>query len=361
MIRVDELRALLNEVDGPVLSLYLRVSAGLQENQASNPAWETFLKNALRDIERDLADEERDRWKQVRARVEAFFQDYRPASRGLVLFAGAEAETVYPLPVMPHENSAHYGEPEIAPLIWLLDEYEPYLVVLVDSEEAHFLLTYLGDLEREETMESDRFEFEFREKTLMPRPVAPGSEGHITAGHHRDAFDDKMNEWIAKFHRDVAARARELLAEHGAKRLILGGSQKAAHAVQNFLHDEAKACLVGVLPIPLQETERQVMQRVLPAALEYERQHESALVKDIIDLARSRGRGALGAQAVGEAVQQGRVELLVAPWPPADLPQLGQLTRTALANGSAVELVHGAAAEQLEEAGGIGARLYYAL
>jgi peptide subunit release factor 1 (eRF1) len=364
VIDLNDVQQLMTRGEDHVLSLYLRVDPAIQDNQAATPAWKIYAKNALKEIDEQVSEEDRAVWKDIHDRAENYLRRiHEVSSKGLVLFYGPDFDEAYNLPVPPLENSVHFGRLMAAPLLWLLDEYEPYLVVLVDSEEAQFLKTYLGEIDREEAMASDRFLFDFHEKTIMPRPRGTQSDvgGQVTAGSHRDEFADKMDEYIAKFHRDVAERVGDMLKGTGAKRVVLGGIERAAHAVYDHLHESVRGSVVGVLPIPLQESDHQVMKRMLPAALDFERKHEKALIDEVTGLAKSGGRGALGREAIEAALKMGQVELLIVPWPPADKRLIHDLTVRALKTGSKIELVHGEAADKLKQAGGVAARLYYAI
>jgi len=115
------------------------------------------------------------------------------------------------------------------------------------------------------------------------------------------------------------------------------------------------------LPIPLRSTTQQIFEQALSAAQEFERHNELELVNQVIDFARSGGRGALGRKSVLEAMEMQRVELLIMSWPAADTGLATDLALRALSLNSGIELVHGDAADVLNTEDGIAARLYYAL
>jgi hypothetical protein len=365
VINLDDIKQLVNRNSDQVLSLYLRTDAGLQENQATTPAWRIKAKNMLRDLENSAADDKRQIWKEIRERAEMYLEGHHPQTKGLVLFYGPDFDYVYELPVWLDDDAATFGDANVAPLLWLVDEYEPYLIVLVDTEEAHFLKTYLGNMDREEAMASDRFQFDFYERTLMPRTVTPRSgqdAGVVTHGSQRDNFEQMMDEMIAKFYRQVADRVGDMREKVGAERIVIGGTDEAAHAVYKHMHESLKKAVVGVISIPFHETDQQVMERVLPAALEFERKNEMEIVEQVIDFAKSGGRGALGVDDVLSAVDQQRVELLVVPWPLDGASEMIKLMTTqVLQNNGQVELVHGAAADRLKKEAPVAARLYYGL
>jgi hypothetical protein len=47
MIKLEDVKNLLNQTDNHTLTLYLNVDNAAQENQAANPAWHVWAKNAL--------------------------------------------------------------------------------------------------------------------------------------------------------------------------------------------------------------------------------------------------------------------------------------------------------------------------
>ncbi len=364
MFDFEEVQNVVRNMQQPVLSFYLQVSNQLRENQSDQPAWMIYVKNALREQDERAADEQKQTWKAIRERAETYFSSYTPNSKGLVAFFTVDDESIYELPVLPQQNNVSFGEPMIVPMLWLMDEYEPYLVVRIDQERAHFYRTYLGDVQLDEKVRSDRHEFDFRELDIFHPPSAPHrTGGQPTSGSGKDLFDDMMQEWINRLYRDVAQKIRELIQKEGRHRLILGGAEKSAMALKELLHEEVARDLVAILPITMHDTEQQIADRVLPVALEYERRTEMELVQQIIDYAKAGGRGALGTKSVEQALQQQRVELLVMPWPGGGLDdnQMHSYTLKAFQSSSKFELVHGEAAELLVKEGKIGARLYYAL
>jgi hypothetical protein len=355
MIQLDDIKQLVSEMDERVLSIYLTVDPAARENQATTPAWRITLKNMLRDIESGLDRNYSADWEAARQRLDAYFRDYSPASKGLALFFTLDWQQEYSLPI-PVENQAAFGRPLVAPLLWAIDEYEPYLIVLVDSEKAHFLTAYLGTAEVGETIKLELETEDWREKTLMP---ATSHGRNLNQGSHRDIFEDRVQEHTERFYRDVVDHMQELLDEHPARRILLGGHELAAHAVRDLLPERMAETVVDVMAIPMRSSAHEVLAHVLPRALEYEREQELALVDQVINLAKAGGRGALGREAVMQALEQQRVELLLAPWPLDD--SLNDLPARVFASGGSIELVHGEAAERLKAEGGLGARLYYAL
>jgi hypothetical protein len=361
MLNLDDVKQMLTHAGDNILSLYLHVDNAVQGNQASTPAWQSWLRHAVQETAKSLPENAQAVWEETMGDVRTFLDNYSPSSKSLALFTGPEFDEIqiYELSV-PVENQIAFGAPQLGPLLWVIDEYEPYLVVLVDQEEARFFTTSLGSVGFDEVVERSE-DKEWRNENI-PFDAGSGAEGVIKhGGDGKDSFEKRMEEQREHLYRDVVAHIEKLMQRHNAQRLILGGAEQSAHAVLNTLPDKLKPSVVGVLPIPIRTNTQQIFEQVLAPAQEFERQKEMELVTQVIDFARSGGRGALGRKAVLDAMEMQRVELLVMAWPAADPAFASDLALRVLTMNSEIELVHGEAADLLRNEDGLAARLYYAL
>jgi hypothetical protein len=357
MIHLADVKGLVGKTPDSTLSLYLNVDPTAPENQAMNPAWHTWAKNALRDLGNGLKAEETANWTHVRDRTQSYLDAYKPSGKGLALFYGRDFERVYELPIA-FENQAVFGKPLILPLLWAMEEYQPYVIVMVDHEKAHFIAAQLGSTERLESIALDLDTSDWAHKTIRS---ASGAASRVTLSNARDAFDQRVEIYQGRFHGEVGEHALKLAESLGSEHIIIAGNEQAAQNVRKQLPESAAHYLVGVMPITMRAADHEVLTAVLPMALEYERQREMKLVDDLIDMAKARGRAALGIVAVEHALDQQRVELLVVPWPVTNHYLAQEIPFRLLTAGGKIELVHGAAAERLNTEGGIAARLYYTI
>jgi peptide subunit release factor 1 (eRF1) len=335
------------------LSLYLNVDPATAGNQAVHPAWRTWMKNAFRDIEQGLQPEQTAVWQDIRARVESYLDHYMPVSKGLALFFGPGWEQTYDVPLTV-ENRAAFGTPFLTPLLWIMDEYEPYLVVMVDHAKARFMVTRLCQIEYQDEIELKIDTHEWRTKTAMV------SQTGIGRGNATDEFQDRLTEFMNRQYHEVAQRATEIIKERPVRRVILVGNEQAAHAVQHHLPEKIAQAVIAVKAMPRYYSPHEILQHVMPIVMEDEQQQETRLVQQVIDTAKGGGRACLGREAVMDMLNQQRIELLLAAWPMADEHLAQELPFRVVASGGEVELVHGAAAERLMADGGLAARLYYA-
>ena len=359
MIDLNHVREIIDQLDEHVFSLYLHTDNARRENQAERPAWKIEMKNALNQAEQNTTTTAgKEALKKIRSQVEDFFVGFMPTGKSLVMFADGNLIHTHELP-LPIDSQHNYGKPLLTPLLWALDEYQRYLIVQVDSERARFTSAYLGGTNAEGDMDIELDAYDFRERTVMATR-SPGTEGRHPGGTGRDQFDDMLGEHRQRFYRDVSEHVRELMREMGAPRLIISGDEKSSHAFHDQLPDDLKKQLAGITPAPFHEGDDQVLDAVMETALAYEREREETLIDEVINLAKSGGRGALGHADVVNALMEQRVETLILPYPPTDNDVANDLKLQAFRAGTTIELVHGLPATKLESEGGVGARLYYA-
>lgn len=364
MLQIDDIKQITSHLDKQVLSLYLHVSAGRPENQASQPAWEIERKNIIADIQNTLLNDDDSNndyhvmWKAITTRLHAFWEQYTPTAKTLVLFVSPDDLISYELPVVV-ESQGHFGKPMITPLVWVVDEYERYLVVLVDKERARFITAYLGRANTLSELNIDIDDYDFGERTLMP--ASDANNTMLRQGNNRERFEDMLDEHRHRFYKEVADTLASTMDVIGADHIILAGAERSAYQLKELLHETVAQKVNGVLSIPMQASENEIAKSILEHARIVERENEKALVSNLIDQAKSGRRGALGKDNVLQAFEMQQVETLVLPFPHDDSMLVADLTYKALENNSEVALVHGEAAKILKEAGGIGAQLYYSL
>ena len=356
MIDLADIHRLISQPDADrTLSVYLMVDAARLENQAATPGWRIWLKNALRELRGQHQGD--DTFEALRRRCEALLEQQRGHGKGLALFLTPSSERVIELPVPLVEHSIAYGRASLAPLLFAIDEYERTLIVVVDQARARFISGYMGGAQREGLHVNDVEAYDFRHKDQMPTGRNQGDR--TMGGSNRDAFAATIGDHLRRFYQEVAAQLRQRVQDLGIARIILGGPTEAAHALQHELHESVARRVVAIVPIPQWQADDAVMRLALPAALEVEHREEEALVDEVVGLARSGGRGALGRVAVEDCLERQQVELLILPWPLADAELRDRLPLAALAAGARIEFVSGAAAQRVNAEGGVAARLFY--
>ncbi len=339
------------------LSLYLMTDPSEAGNQSQTPAWRTFLRNAVANVEAGLDPVQTRQWKNVRLsdespekgwartrkRLDKYLTSYRPEGKTLVLFISPGSEFSFELPVRI-DSASYYGKPHIQEFLWALDEYEQHSVLLFSADEVRVLRLALGRSAADRTVVSDQ---------AWLRGLRKTGEGE----QNQQRQDDITRRFVKRAANEVD---KFFMKTPDVGRVVLGGNMELANAVLGSLHPSVKEMVIGVLPIPADLPPHEVAERVAETAEQGEREHEAALVADVIRSAGARGRGATGYTAVGHALDRGAVRLLALPYP-ADSDVVEPLLLQAVRAGATVEFLHGEAAERVKEAGGIVAQLYYSI
>ncbi|GEM89218.1 VLRF1 family aeRF1-type release factor [Oceanithermus desulfurans] len=372
MISKEAIQKLRNEIglrSGPVLSLYL----------ATNPASRDVLDYSASGKRKPFVIRAKDTLKAlavpeaIASRVIDRLEHDVIRGRTRAVFATEDELEVYDLNVdlpvvnLPHgEVLARWGEPYVLPLVLALDEYERYAVVLLDEERWRLFEVYLNDV-REVADAFRAVAPETWRKLSESKPATPmglGARGTTArGGMGRDRFDRRVLAWTHRFYRQLAGELEGWLERLGAERLILMGVPEETRYFEELLPRAVRERVVAHLPMPAGGSKvdaSEVLALTEAAIEEAERRKEAEL------LDRIREEGVWGTENVLEALQQGRVYVLVMPWHPEGrvwrCPDTGY---AALARERAEAVCPGAAEEAdlaetlVELAGLFGARVEF--
>ncbi|MFV8749720.1 hypothetical protein ACNOYE_04105 [Nannocystaceae bacterium ST9] len=341
-----DLERLLHDAPDGVLSLYLHVDPSDPANEHSVPHWRYELERWLASTRETLPEDRRAAFEA--ARVQAEPKLAAPiAGKTLVVFASADSvhatSLPFALPVV-HE----FGPPRVDPLLWAIDEYEHYLIVMVDRDRVRTISAWLGSPQAESAK-------------LEP-------EGHWGAkqfsrtGHAQNAESHEQT-WQHRWLRAVAGELQtQLTGKSELGRIILAGDEKQAKALRQELPTSLRRAVIGVVALPFELEDHHVIERISPLALAHERAVELELVRAVIDRAKQGDRGALGRQAVGEALDAHQVRRLLLASPAEDTALAADFVRRSFACAAKVEFVQGEAATLLRaqgQPGGVAAELYW--
>jgi peptide chain release factor subunit 1 len=352
-----------------VLSAYLDLDPARQVRRSYRAAFEDLVKEARDRIPEprrgDLAREA--------ARVQAWLEGQPPRGRSLAVFScepgGFWQAHFLAVPVGDH--LAFGPTPDLAPLLALVDEYERYAVALVDKEHARLFTVFLGEIEESETFED-----------FVPGKHDQGGYSQARLQRHHEAHV----HWHLK---RVARRLAELQRRRNFDRLILAGPQEAIGELRRLLPRALAHRLVAVIPAERLASDAEILEKTLEVQRRVELEVEERLLGQLLDLIGPGGRATLGVMETLDALWADLVQTLVVaeglhdggsecpncqrlePGAAASCPACGTAMRPlhdlfhramerARGQAGRVEIVHGAAARRLKEAGGgLGALLRY--
>lgn len=356
------------ETDGRrILSVYLSTdpSRGPGRNLRAQ------VKDLLQTVTAE-ADDDRDALEAQIARVHEALDRLEQPPRGLAIFAGGstDLEEVLELPVSPTPQADWVRRVNLRPLLSLLDEYEPTLVMLVDKEHARLFRVVLDSIKEIETIEDD-----------IPGRHSQGGEAQANRQRHHD-------ELVAQHVRRAVEMLVRRFDEESGQRVALGGTSEVLAQLRKLLPRKVTDCVAGTIGVSVAAPVQAVLDAVREERDGWEREDETRLIAHIEEQI-GRGRAVRGTQDVVQAIGGQRVKTLVyaagtrvpggrcrncdiqfAAPEPARCPACGGdveasddlldlLASRVLRNGGILEEVRGPAGEDLSRHGGIAALLLY--
>ena len=336
-----------NYQETPILTAYVDVDPTDPANMRETPAWAIQLKNEAKKLADQVGAERLKRrpvqqqWEQTADMVQQYLHDRKPTGRSIVLFTDLEDYIAVDLPVkMP--TRLYYGFPQVKHLLFALDQYQTYEVVLFSGSDTRLVEVYLS-----------RASADLIVKTDHDKAWRLGRKS-MEAG-----VDRRTPEFERRFVTEVAAEIdRHYLGDLEFERLIFGGNLKLAHAVKNALHPVVREIVIAIEPIDFKLPEFEIADLVKQIAENFENAYDLAQVEGLVSLHGRGGPAVIEQQGVEIALGNGQVKTLILPYP-IDAEKFDVLMVDAIVHGVDIKFVYGAAADRLNEFGGIGARLYY--
>jgi peptide chain release factor subunit 1 len=220
----------------------------------------------------------------------------RSSTRGLALFscvaAGYWRSVHLPLPV--YNRLTLNQHPQVRQLEAIVERAERYAVLLADRQRARLFVFRLGEL----VEWSERLD-------RLPRHEDDGGEAS------KDQLRDHADSASARHLRQAASAAFEVFQERAFDHLVVGAPHEIANALERALHPYLRERIAARLTVAVNAREDEVRQAVLDVEAEVEKRKEAAAVERLREAAGSNGTGAIGLDAVLDALVQRRVETLL--------------------------------------------------
>ncbi|HWI46526.1 MAG TPA: VLRF1 family aeRF1-type release factor [Rubrobacter sp.] len=275
---------------GPILSAYVSVNADIPENQGR--AYLVRLRDAMNDegVPEGL-----------RRRVREYTEkETHPEARTLAIFADEDdLFEVYRLQVDVPE-SFRWGDPHVAPLTLVLDEYEPYGAAILDAERfRYFVVSPLSTAHGEEEIKANGF----REVDVHP------SEPYPRGGTDFEAASRRTEAHVHRFYKELGELTRDVTLHEGVQRLILAGPRERTAEFRRTLPNELHDRVVAEEHVDLGLPEGELLDRL--EAIRERAEHERE--KDLLDEIRESGVRGLD-ETVAALQEENRVYHLAALW-----------------------------------------------
>jgi hypothetical protein len=356
----DEVVRLNQELAGTkVLSVYVNAE---ETNPAARRAWRVRLDRTLKALDERLKDapaEERTAARAAAALLLAELERFGGLlpERGWVGFATPDrlwyaAPSPAPMPdLVRWEDGAH-----VSPYLRALKQSRPVTAVLADRRRARIFRYLHGEL---------REEAEFRSEA--DTAVGPSAGSSKRASTHSGVRGESRGDAARRSEQVSSQRllreVRDALSEPASEGhlLVIAGAPETTAALLRALPERAGERTIEAHGVPADASAAELKEAVESAASALSIRLQQALVDQVIDAARSGGRGCLGREHTERALQAGAVETLILSraFARAEPGAAEHLVDQAFDQGAAVEEISEATAKELDREGGIGARLRF--
>lgn len=379
MVSPQDVKRLTESTDRNILTLYFNTRSDQQRS-----AYPARLRSLLHGIEAAVPAEDRKQYDQAASKLMNFVSQYQPAGNSLLVFAGPKSWDEFPSRI-PVRDEAGWGLPSTAQLLWLIEEYRPYGVLIAGIEHVRFLSVRLNEFEVFKEFHADIDTSQWRKQVV-------GSEGRGDAvqkgGRSIEAFDQRYMEQVKRFWKTLHKPLAELIGRYRIRRLVLAGTKSVLPEFAKSLPPDIGNLVVTQMNMETFTNPTDAVHKVLPGIAAWEQQREHALVAELFGAASISKKAAVGVDPVLKFVQDGRASRLIvakdfdaevsrcaqclnvcastnshcAKCSATDLRKVslaGVLPRLVVDHGLPIEVVKGEAAKELTRSGGVGAFLRF--
>jgi len=343
-----------------VLSVYLD---GRAHDFSERKLWRKRLDHAVSDARRRLngtAPEELDAFEAAVQKVEAALAGYDQflPDRGWVGYATSE-ELVHGQPVrVPMPDLVRWEDGiRVAPYVRALKQDRAVIGALVDSRRARVFEYRDGVMEEVKDLFMDAMTEDLTSISVSKRAT---SHSGVRGKTGTDAFQRSSEVESER----LVKRLCEVLTERSGSDglVVVGGTPEAATATIHHLPAGVRHRAIerGSTSVEMSDSEVQAM--LEGAASEVNQALQAELLTEVLDQARSGGKGALGPRDVELALQEARVDtlLLTRSFIRGNGDYADRLVGMAFENGTEVEELSQEGGQRLDGDGeGVAARLRY--
>jgi hypothetical protein len=247
----------------------------------------------------------------------------------------------------------------VAPYVRALKQDRLVVAVLVDSRRARIFEYRDAVLTEPQNLIADALDGEVPDLNQSKRATGHSGVRGKTATDAAQRFEGVESERMMK-------RLVEIIADRTGSRglLVIGGTQEAVAAASGHLPASLRDRTIERPATSLEMSDADVRKLLESAASALNQSIQAELLEDVVNHARSGGRGALGPESVEKALREGRVDtlLLSRNFIRGDTDRADHFVGSAFEHHAEVEELSAEGAERLDRAGeGVAARLRYVL
>ncbi|MCI0433081.1 MAG: hypothetical protein L0271_05445 [Gemmatimonadetes bacterium] len=289
----------------PILSVYLNAE---EHDPAKRRAWRRSFDHVIEDARRSVDNGRHDAFDRALTHIRKELRQYDAflPERGWAGFSSESTLLYAETMAVPMPDAATWEEgPHVAPYVRALKQARPVVAAIVDSQHARMFRYQDGQLTELPELRVDTLFGDLSDANTSKRATTHTGTRGETATDVAQRLYGVRSEQLARSVSDA------IVAAAGDGFIVLGGSTGMIHMTASALPRAVSGRTHQDVSIHLDMSPAAVRRVIEEAASSMSARHQDALVAEIVDLARSGGRGCLGRQATDRALADRRVELLV--------------------------------------------------
>ena len=274
--------------EAPVVSLYL----DLKPEQAAQ------------DYKAFLADVEKEHPEGMPAfeKIRAYFENETLSSQALALFVSSGDEALFeavPLEAPVGHRLYIDVEPHVFPLERLVDQFQSYAALLVNTNAARLYVFSAGAAERQVSVRNKK-----------GKRVSAG-------GWSQARYQRRVENLHTKHMKEVAEAVEQLVRDETIARILVAGDDVAVPLLREHLSASTLELVAEVGGVHIKTPDADVFRVTLEAFREADQESDQQRVDGMLNAYRSRGLATVGLAGVKAALERGQVDRLLVPATPA--------------------------------------------
>lgn len=304
MITPEAVQQLTNSPERRCLTLYFETGP----NQPRS-AFKARFHNLLKGLNGSVPAADRKAFDKAVARVTDYLDALRSTGRSVLVFATEKDRQEFSSRV-PVRDEIAWGAPDTNQLLWLLDEYRPYGVLIPDQQKVRFLAVRLNEFEeyREFTTDIDTSEWRKRQVGTSSRG---GPSNMQRGGNDVDKFSNHRIEKVRAFWTSLHRPLAELIARYHIQRLVVAGNRSMVPEFTKSLPPGMSSSVVAQVNLDVIANPDDAVKRISPEIEAWERGRETVLVSELLNAAGVSAKAAVGLEPALKFIQSGRAARLV--------------------------------------------------
>src|SRR6185312_4334936 len=293
--KIESLSALTTP-DWPTISLYLRIDKERIEDDFTI-RFKNLLGDGADNLDGSLSSEQRDAVLSDMEKIRIFIRDQQKQyGEGLALFANSHADIweVISLPAQIESGMTIAPTLNVAPLIRLLDQLEPFATCMIARDQSRL---FYGNMER------------FQVFSESHADDVPGK--HQQGGWSQARYERHVEEHVRARYKETAEQLLRFVQERPCRFLVLAGPDEVVAGFLTFLHPYVRERYIGSTNLLMEANINDVHRESCAVVRNRLREEAQHAIESLLNTSTVGGLGVTGLHATIDALNQQQLMTLI--------------------------------------------------